>query len=72
MKATVSYAALIAGVLAQDVIEPASFNVTQALLDNGVDASVLPDPASLSGRSTLSGCAAAVSKHIVGVTLTFG
>lgn len=72
MKAIIVCAALIVGVLAQDVIEPANFNVTQALLDNGVDVSALPNPASLSGRSALSGCAAAVSKRIVGVTITSG
>lgn len=46
---------LVVGALAQNVFEPENFNITQALLDNGVSISALPNIA----RS--SNCAAAVS-----------
>ena len=52
-------AAVVGWACAQD-IEPADFNVTQALIDQGVDISKLP-LADLQARSTESACAAAVS-----------
>lgn len=54
---------MAAGIFAQDVIEPANFNVTEALLDNGVNISAIPDLAGLAERSLFSGCSIAVSVH---------
>lgn len=63
----VSTAALLglmpAGILSQDVFEPADFNVTEALLDNGVNVSAIPDLAGLAERSLLSGCSIAVRRY---------
>jgi hypothetical protein len=42
------------------IIEPLDFNVTEALLDNGINVSAIPDLAGLVVRSSLSGCAIAV------------
>ncbi|KAJ4335437.1 hypothetical protein N0V87_006095 [Didymella glomerata] len=39
--------------------EPTDFNVTEALLENGVKASALPESADVAKRSALSGCTAA-------------
>jgi hypothetical protein len=50
------------GIIAQDVFEPADFNVTEALLANGVDVSALPELSELGARSLLSGCSTAVSE----------
>ena len=50
-----------AGIWAQDVFEPPNFNVTQALLDNGVNVSAIPELAGLAERSLSSGCSIAVS-----------
>lgn len=41
--------------------EPADFNVTKALLNNGVDVSAIPDLSGLPERSTLNSCSIAVS-----------
>ncbi|KAF1847683.1 FAD-binding domain-containing protein [Cucurbitaria berberidis CBS 394.84] len=57
-----------AGIWAQDVFEPPNFNVTQALLDHGVNVSVIPDVAGLAGRSLSSGCSLACKS----LNLTFG
>jgi hypothetical protein len=46
-------------ILGQDSFEPADFNVTDALLDNGVNVSAIPALSGLAERST--GCAIAVS-----------
>lgn len=61
MKYAVSSAALVAGVVSQATFEPADFNVTEALLKNGVDVSALPELAPLAERSLLDGCSIAVS-----------
>lgn len=56
---------------AQEVFEPADFNITEALLGNGVDVSEIPGLSDLSGlseRSLLSGCSIAVSNHSAGTT----
>lgn len=46
---------------AQEVVEPADFNITNALIANGVDASVIPDITSASdNRSLFEPCATAV------------
>lgn len=55
---------LPAGIWAQDVFEPVDFNVTQALLDNGVNVSAIPDLAGLAERSLSSGCSVAVSYQL--------
>lgn len=55
-------AALVSHALAQDVFEPADFNVTEALLANGVDVSALPGLVNLTEKRSLSNpCAVAVS-----------
>ncbi|KAJ4377188.1 hypothetical protein N0V83_000011 [Neocucurbitaria cava] len=48
-----------AGIWAQDIFEPADFNITQALLKNGVDVSGIPELTGLSERSLSSGCSIA-------------
>lgn len=65
MKATsfVTALALGVGVSAQtgDVFEAPDFNITEALLDNGVNVSAIPELAGLVERTLLSGCSIAVS-----------
>jgi hypothetical protein len=61
MKNLVPLAALVAGAASQSTFEPSDFNITEALLDNGVNVSALPDLAPLAERSSTSGCSAAVS-----------
>ncbi|KAF2821970.1 FAD-binding domain-containing protein [Ophiobolus disseminans] len=56
----VSLGFMPAGIFGQDVFEPAEFNVTEALLDNGVNVSAIPDLAGLAERSLLSGCSIAL------------
>jgi hypothetical protein len=41
--------------------EPANFNVTKALIKNGVNISSVPELADLEGYSSLEGCSIAVS-----------
>lgn len=41
--------------------EPADFNITEILLKNGVDASVLPELSTLTERNVYTGCFKAVS-----------
>lgn len=54
--------AVVGSVFAQDAFEPLSFNVTEALIENGVDISALPELAGLiEKRSLFSPCAVAVS-----------
>jgi len=57
----VSLGALAASVIAQHAFEPTDFNITEALLGNGVDVSALPELAGLTEkRSLFSPCAVAV------------
>jgi hypothetical protein len=49
------------GVSAQDTFEAPGFNVTEALIHNGVNVSAIPALAGLVVRSSLSGCSIAVS-----------
>ncbi|ORX94635.1 hypothetical protein BCR34DRAFT_499113 [Clohesyomyces aquaticus] len=56
MKFPLFSAALVVGVLAQDSFEPVNFNITEALVDNGVNISAIPELANLAERSLLSGC----------------
>jgi len=53
--------AVAAGASTQDVFEPADFNVTEALINNGINVSTIPDSAGLAARSSLKGCSIAVS-----------
>ncbi|KAF2031606.1 FAD-binding domain-containing protein [Setomelanomma holmii] len=58
----VSLGALAASVVAQDVFEPVDFNITEALLGNGVNVSALPELDGLTEkRSLISLCSAACS-----------
>ncbi|KAJ8113339.1 hypothetical protein OPT61_g4507 [Boeremia exigua] len=59
MKAIIPSLALVAGVASQGTFEPADFNIAEALLQNGVNVSALPDLASLVDRASTSGCSAA-------------
>jgi hypothetical protein len=61
MKVLWQISTLVAFASAQttDVFEPANFNITKALIANGVDVSAIPELAKFSGRS-FSGCSAAV------------
>ena len=61
MKGFFQLSALVAVVSAQaGVFEPEDFNVTKALISNGVSVSAIPELAALTGRSPLSGCSTAV------------
>lgn len=46
---------------AQEPFEPLDFNVTEALFENGIDVTAIPDLAGLVIRSSLQGCSIAVS-----------
>lgn len=61
MKTNLPLATLAVGVACQATFEPADFNVTEALIGNGVDVSALPELASLVERASTTGCSAAVS-----------
>lgn len=63
MKASSFFAlgAFATGVFAQEgIFETAEFNITVALIENGVNVSAIPELASLAERSLLSGCSIAV------------
>ena len=45
--------AVAAGASTQDVFEPADFNVTEALIDNGINVPTIPELAGLAARSSL-------------------
>jgi len=53
--------AVMVGASAQDTFEAPDFNVTEALIQNGVNVSAMPELAGLAIRSSLSGCSIAVS-----------
>jgi hypothetical protein len=57
-------AILASGTWAQTTFEPADFNVTEALLEKGVNVSALPQLEGLVERSLLSGCSIAVCIHV--------
>jgi hypothetical protein len=60
-----SLGALAVTAFAQDVFESADFNITEALLSNGVNVSALPELDGLSERRSLfSPCSAAVCHFI--------
>jgi hypothetical protein len=54
-------AALTASSVAQDLFETPDFNVTEALVEQGVNVSTLPELAGLSQRSSDLACSIAVS-----------
>jgi len=55
------FAALVACISAQ-TFEPTDFNITEALLDNGVNITDIPELAKIAERSVLSGCSIAVGQ----------
>jgi hypothetical protein len=57
--------AMTVGVTAQDIFEAPDFNVTEALINNGVNVSAIPELAGLVVRSSLSDCSIAVGRHIL-------
>jgi len=57
---TIGALALVARVSAQETFESPEFNVTEALIENGVNVSAIPELAGLVVRSSLSGCSIAV------------
>ncbi|RAQ98719.1 FAD-binding domain-containing protein [Stemphylium lycopersici] len=59
MKTSISLTTLVAGVVSQATFEPANFDVTEALLSNGVNVSALPELANFAEKSLLSGCSTA-------------
>lgn len=56
-------AALAAGYVAQDSFEAPDFDITNALLEQGVNVSALPELAGLVERSSDLPCSIAVSKQ---------
>lgn len=52
-------------VLGQNAFEPANFNTTLALIDNGIDISTLVELPETSALSPLQSCAAAVRCHFI-------
>jgi hypothetical protein len=61
MKTFLSLGAFVAAASAQTgAFEPADFNVTAALIANGVNVSAIPQLSGLVKRSSLSGCSVAV------------
>ena len=64
MKVLLPLSTSVAAVLAQTgIFEPGGFNVTEALISNGVNVSAIPELAALSQRTLLSGCSIAVSSQ---------
>jgi hypothetical protein len=61
----VSFGALVASTFAQTntgVFEPTDFNITEALIDNGIDVSTIPELSGLIERTlNLNFCSIAVS-----------
>jgi len=53
--------AVMVGASAQDTFEAPDFNVTEALIQNGVNVTAMPELAGLAIRSSSSGCSIAVS-----------
>jgi hypothetical protein len=55
-----AFATIVTGILAQE-FEPVDFNVTEALLNNGVDVAAIPELSPSSAGTLSSSCSAAVS-----------
>jgi hypothetical protein len=65
MKSFFSLGVFVASVSAQTgVFEPADFNVTEALIANGVNVTALPQLSSLVERTSLFSCSIAV-RHLL-------
>ena len=65
MKIFISLGALAAVVSAQaGTFEPSDFNITKALISNGVNVSAIPELAGLAERSALSSCSIAASAQL--------
>jgi hypothetical protein len=65
MKSILALGAFVAFVSAQTgVFEPVDFNVTKALIANGVNVSAIPQLSGLVERTSLSGCSIAV-RHLL-------
>jgi hypothetical protein len=62
MKSLVLATAFVARALSQGVFEPVDFNITKALLDNGVTVSSISELTQVGRRDALSGCSMAVSQ----------
>jgi len=60
MRLLFPFATLLLSVVSQ-VFEPADFSVTEALLDQGINVSALPELAGLTDRSSNLACNIAVS-----------
>jgi hypothetical protein len=61
MKTFLSLGAIVAVVSAQTgIFEPVDFNITEALISNGVNVSAIPELSGLVERTALSGCSIAV------------
>jgi hypothetical protein len=66
MKSFFSLGAFLASLSAQTgTFEPADFNVTEALIANGVNVSAIPQLSGLVERTSPSGCSIAV-RHLFG------
>jgi hypothetical protein len=59
---SLTFGLLATGVISQ-AFESTEFNITEALLDNGVNVSAIPELAPLVERSLLNACSTAVSHH---------
>lgn len=57
----VSLGAVVGGVRAQAAFEPADFSVVEALENNGVNFSAIPELVGFVERSSLGACSVAVS-----------
>jgi hypothetical protein len=61
-----SFGAFAANISAQDFFEPSDFDITEALIANGVNVSAIPQLAALNEKRSLSApCAAAVSYTVI-------
>jgi hypothetical protein len=66
VKSVLFLGAIAGRVSAQDAFEPSGFNVTEALVENGVDFSALPELAVLVEKRSLSNpCAIAVGTALL-------
>ncbi|KAF1828205.1 FAD-binding domain-containing protein [Decorospora gaudefroyi] len=70
LKVSLGALAVAVRVSAQEIFEPVDFNVTEALIDNGVNITAIPELAGLVARSSLKGCSIACNslKLIFGST----
>lgn len=71
MRSFIPLGAFVASVTAQTgAFEPADFNVTEALIANGVNVSAVPQFSGLVERTALSGCSIAV-RLIIHLPISF-